>query len=281
MTNSGRVDLHVHTVFSDGDLTPGSLVRQALDHGLVAVAVTDHDTVMGVGPALEVAAGTGLEIVPGVELSSNLGPEEVHVLGYFIDWTDDSLLDALEFFQHRRRERAGEMVQRLHDIGLRVRMDLVLGLAGDGSVGRPHVARALLEQGLTSSFEEAFQKYIGFQGPAYVAKHKLDPAEAFALIRRAGGVAGLAHPGTLRQDERLGQFVSEGMEAIEVWHPRHGVGPVEKYEKFAREHGLVMTGGSDSHGARTGLPNFEEVPVSYASVESLRRIAETRRRTNG
>jgi predicted metal-dependent phosphoesterase TrpH len=276
MTNNGRVDLHVHTVFSDGDLTPESLVRQALDHRLVAVAVTDHDTVMGVGPALEAAAGTGLEIVPGVELSATLGPEEIHVLGYFVDWADASLLDSLRFFQRKRRERAVEMVQRLHDLGLRVRMDRVLDLAGDGSVGRPHVAQALLDDGLTSTFEEAFQKYIGFHGPAYVPKHRLESAEAFSLVRKAGGVAGVAHPGTLRQDDRLEQFVSEGMEAIEVWHPRHGDGPVGRYEEFARKHGLVMTGGSDSHGARTGLPNFDEVPVPYESVESLRRIAQTR-----
>ncbi|MCK4545829.1 MAG: PHP domain-containing protein [Candidatus Eisenbacteria sp.] len=279
MNDSRRVDLHVHTIFSDGDLTPETLVCQALDNDLAAVAVTDHDTVMGVGPVMEAARGTGLEIIAGVELSSSNGSNDIHVLGYLVDCTDDSFLRALALFQRKRSERAIEMVRLLHALGLRVRMDLVLEFAGDGSIGRPHVAQALLEQRLTSSFEEAFRKYIGYGGPAYVEKHRLEPSEAFALIRRAGGVAGVAHPGTLRQDSLLPGFVSDGMEAIEVWHPRHGDGQSEKYGNFAREHGLAMTGGSDSHGVRTGLQNFRPIPVTYEAVRALRRIADSRHHT--
>lgn len=276
MTDNRRVDLHLHTVYSDGDLTPEALVTQAVALDLAAVAVTDHDTVMGVEPVRLAAEGTGVEVIPGVELSASRGLSDIHILGYCIDPTDPSLLRALELFRQKRYERALEMVRRLRQVGLPVRMDLVLGFAGDGSIGRPHVARALLEQRLIRDFEEAFLKYIGYNGPAYVPKHRLEPSEVFDLIRGAGGVAALAHAATLRRDELIPEFVAQGMQAIEVWHPRHEDGVWEHYRHLAEEYGLIMTGGSDSHGRRTGLPNFSEVEVTYASVRALKRAAGMR-----
>jgi len=273
-----RVDLHVHTRYSDGDLTPERLVREALENDVAAVAVTDHDTVMGVEPVLRAAEGTGLEILPGVELSARVDSAEVHVLGFLIDVNHPSLVEWLELFRQKRRERALEMVDRLRSLGLSVQPDLVLRLAGDGSVGRPHVAGALLEQGLIQSFDEAFYKYIGYNGPAHVPKYRLDPGEAFDLIRSAGGVAAVAHPGTLARDHLLPGFVPRGMEALEVWHPRHNDSRTEQYRRFALEHRLAMVGGSDSHGGRTGLANFSRVEATYASVRALKEIVRSRTR---
>jgi predicted metal-dependent phosphoesterase TrpH len=277
MDDRGPVDLHIHTVCSDGALTPQTLVGQALERGLAAVAVTDHDTVMGVEPTIEAARGTGLEVIPGVELSSRLGSEDIHVLGYFVHWTDPALLEALGLFQRKRYERALKMVERLQELGLDVSFDRVLRLAGEGTIGRPHVARALLEERLIGTFEEAFQRYIGYKGPAYVAKHRLEPADAIALIRQAGGVAALAHPGTLARDDLVPVFVSQGLDAIEVWHPMHTVGQLKRYWQCAREHGLIVTGGSDSHGERVGLPDSDASQVTYASVQALRSLANRRR----
>jgi len=276
MDDGGRVDLHVHTRYSDGDLTPEDLVHQALEGGVKAVAVTDHDTVMGVEPVRRAAEATELEIIAGVELSACVDSAEIHVLGFFLDVTNPRLLESLELFRQKRQERALEMVERLQRVGLQVRLDLILQLAGDGSVGRPHVAGALLEQGLIRTFDEAFYRYIGYNGPAYVPKYRLDPEEAFELIRGAGGVAGVAHPGTLNRDHLLPGFVACGMEALEVWHPRHDERRSERYRKFAREHRLAMVGGSDSHGGRTGLANFIPVPVTYTAVRALKDIIHSR-----
>jgi 3',5'-nucleoside bisphosphate phosphatase len=268
---SGQADLHVHSVCSDGDMTPEEIVFEACKLGLAAVAITDHDAIDGVEIAMEAAGSTGLEVVPGVELSTSDGKTDVHVLGYMVDVHDENLLGYIKLFKEARLKRGLEMVERLRGMGLPIDPDILMEIAGGGSVGRPHVAEALRRCGHVESHEEAFRKYIGFESPAYVPKYLLKPQLAFQLIGEAGGIGAIAHPGTLRRDDLITEFASCGMRALEVYHPKHNERSVAYYERLADKLGLVATGGSDSHGRRDGNLLLGTCTAPHSAVEGLRR----------
>jgi len=266
---SGQLDLHIHTTFSDGDMTPEEMVADALEAGLAGIAITDHDEVEGVRAAKEAAGDSGFLVIPGVELSTSDGKNDIHVLGYLVDIDSPELRKYLDIFRDARLKRGIHMVERLREMGVDIKVDSVLEIAGGGAVGRPHIAAALLQNGCVESAEEAFRKYIGFNSQAYVPKYQLKPSDAFRLIRDAGGVGSMSHPGTTRKDELITDFIACGMRALEVYHPKHSASETARYKRLAEKMGLVATGGSDSHGRRNARLHVGACTVPLSTLELL------------
>lgn len=272
-------DLHTHTSASDGALTPSEVVRAAAEAGLTAVAITDHDTMEGVEEALSAGDRIGIEVIGGIEIST-IGPGgvEVHMLGYYLDRNFPSLHELLKHLRESRFDRGRKIVEALNGIGVGVRLERVMEIARGGAVGRPHVARALVEMGAAATIDSAFGKYLVEGAPAFVPRFKVEPAQAVGIIREAGGIAVCAHVAKLNRDELLLELAGEGMRGIEVYHPDHPSVGVRYYNKFAAKHGLIATGGSDAHcftGGKTTLVGC--VTVEYDVVRQLKeRLAADR-----
>lgn len=273
-----RIDLHTHTTASDGLLSAAQLVNLARAAGVGILAVADHDSTDSVDAAIAAGAAAGVAVLPAVELNTDVPGAEVHVLGYLLEYHVPWFQQLLRRLREGRLHRAERMVQKLATLGAPIAMDRVLAFAGGGAVGRPHVARALVEAGWVRETAEAFARYIGRNGPAYVERLKVTPGEAVQIIRRAGGIPVLAHPGWLGNDAMVEDLVGEGLEGIEVFYPDHTPAMVERYLEVARRHGLVVTGGTDFHGAdlATGVPlGSQDVPPEVP--QRLRDRAEGRR----
>jgi len=269
------VDLHVHTTASDGSVTPEEVVKQALHLGLEAVAITDHDTIEGIEPALNAARPAGLEVIPGVELSTVYQDRQVHILGYFVDLHELDFLAQLTFLRSTRLERISRMVQKLKEMGFAITMGQVLAISGSGSVGRPHVARALIELGSVRTIADAFEKYIGKGCPAYVPRFKYAPAMAVRMIRAAGGVPVLAHPGISNCYDLLPGLVAEGLLGLEAYYPGHTWELTAFYCRQARDMGLFVTGGSDYHGpSHKDGGQLGAVTVPYKVVEEMKKCGK-------
>jgi len=267
-----RIDLHTHSLHSDGSHTPAELVAMARAAGVAALALTDHDTIAGL-PELHLAAtspGPTLTIIDGVELSATAGQNDIHILGYFVSSAHEPFCAALQNFQEGRLRRAESMVARLNALGVAITLADVQRHAGGGSLGRPHVALALLEAGYVETFDQAFGRYLGHRGPAFVSKPHFQPEEAVELIRQAGGVSVLAHPGTANRDDLLPRLKAAGLSGIEVWHPKHGPGQVAHYRRIAAEFDLVPSGGSDFHGAKVGDVRIGMSDVPESTLVELR-----------
>lgn len=264
---SGGADLHTHTEVSDGALTPAALVREAVRAGVAVLAVTDHDAVDGAAEARR-EAPEGLTVLTGTELTCSIDGREAHVLAYGVDPEDPALRAALERFRHQREERARAMIARLQERGVAIEYEEVARISGRGTVARPHVAQALLARGAVSTVQEAFTRFLGRHAPAFVPKPALQPREAFDLVRAAGGVSALAHPGTFQRDDLIPRLAAAGLDALEVRHTEHGTALSAHYEKMAHQLNLLPTGGSDFHGtpghrSRIGTP---AVPRAWADA---------------
>ncbi|HEX7879120.1 MAG TPA: PHP domain-containing protein [Candidatus Eisenbacteria bacterium] len=270
-----RIDLHSHSLHSDGSHTPTELVAMARKAGITALALTDHDTVAGLAELHAAAAegGAALTVVDGVELSASAGMNDIHILGYFIDPRQAEFQIALKIFQEGRRNRVITMLEKLKALGVELTLGDVERHAGGGSLGRPHVALALLDAGYIDTFDEAFARYLGHRAPAFVGKPRFAPEEAIALIRAAGGVAVFAHPGTANRDDLIPRLKAAGLSGIEVWHPKHGPGQRAHYLRVAKDFDLVPSGGSDFHGARVGdvVIGMSDVPESTLADLAARR----------
>lgn len=251
-TQARHIDLHLHSTASDGANAPEVVVATAAKAGLRAIALTDHDTVEGIGPARIAAAEANIELVPGVELSAYEGEQETHILGLHIDQLEE-MHDSLEVFRVARRTRAVEIVNRLNELGVRITFDDVLAVAGDAALGRPHVARAMVESGWAMDLRDAFDRYLGAGRPAYLDKRRIGIAEAIELVHRCGGIAVLAHPGPEGSQQRIGAMKEIGMDGIEVIHPSHSTEDRARLLALTTHFGLVPSGGSDSHGSPDGV----------------------------
>ncbi len=274
------VDLHLHTLASDGRLTPTELVRLVARQGLTTVAITDHDTTDGLAEAFEAAREfPGLRIIPGIELSADVPGDEVHVLGYFINSDDAELQSELQRFRAGRVDRARTMVEKLAELGIHVEWERVQHFAGDGAVGRPHIAMALVEAGYCNEPKDAFPEYLGRNGLAYVERVKLTPAEAVGMIRRAGGAAVLAHPAYMNDMEAgIASLSGIGLAGMEVHYAKYRDDTIRQLDRLARQYQLIPCGGSDYHGMGNSdecLPGGNGPPLD--SVEKLEAAAEAAR----
>jgi predicted metal-dependent phosphoesterase TrpH len=260
----GRVDLHVHSTTSDGRLSPAEVIREAAERGLVYIALADHDSVDGIAAAKAAAQSfPGLTVIPGIEISTDIPQGEVHILGYFIDYTDPQLLAQLENFKNSRRRRAQAMVAKLEGLGVHIDWQRVLEIAGTSTIGRPHIAQAMLEKGYIASFKDAFDQYLGHGKPAYVEREKMLPAEAAAIIVKARGLPVLAHPLTSPDPERLIlELKPAGLVGLEAYYKDYTAEEVKRLVGLARRHNLIATGGSDFHG----IEPDEETAIGGAAV---------------
>jgi hypothetical protein len=273
---AAHADLHTHTTASDGTLAPSELVAAAADAGLDILAVSDHDSVEGVPPALDAAERAGITVIPAVELSALDRERDVHLLGYFIRHTDTRFTERLLELRRGRLERAVAMVEALDGAGHAVSLDDVLSHAGDGAVGRSHVARALLGRGSVGSVDEAFRDLIGRDQPFYRRKPLLGPTEVIGIIHAAGGLAVLAHPCVGGVDDLIGDLVAAGLDGVEAYHPEHTRGDTQRMLDAARESGLLVTGGTDYHGPGHPGPPLGTVGPPDADVDRLFEAAGVR-----
>ena len=272
-----KVDLHIHSTASDGRLSPADIVYKAAELGLTVIAIADHDTVDGIVPALVAAKTfTQLKVIPCVEVSTDIPHGEIHVLGYFVDYTNHELKDALEEMRSSRRKRAQGMVAKLQNLGIHIEWQRVQEIAGGDSIGRPHIAQAMLEKGYITSLREAFTKYIGQGGPAYVEREKMTPVEAVELIVRANGLPVLAHPFTVADPEALViELKTAGLVGIEAYYNGYTADETSSLVSLADKHNLVASGGSDYHGLDAdNEAMLGGVDVPMESAERLIALAE-------
>ncbi len=267
-----RADLHIHTTASDGAFTPSQVVRAAAEVGLAAIAITDHDTAAGIDEALAAGEEFGVEVVPGIEISAiHEAGVEAHILGYFINHHDPGFLQWLSVLTDARFERGRRIVERLNEVGVDLDFQRVARIAGGGAVGRPHVAKALIEIGVASSMDCAFGKYLVEGRPGYVPRYKVTPQEAIRMIIGAGGVACCAHVAKLKRDELVVQLIETGLVAVEASHPDHGPTSTKFYKRFAERRGLIATGGSDAHSITPeNHGGIGLVTVPYSVVQDLK-----------
>ena len=268
---AGTVDLHAHSRASDGAFDPAAVVAMASEAGLVALALTDHDTLAGVPAARAAGASLGVRIVAGVELSVTQGSREIHMLGLHIADVD-ALEAALADVRESRRTRAASIVLKLNALGVPITSEAVFREAGDGAVGRPHVARALMAGGWVRDFSEAFDRYLGAGRPANVEKQQITCAEGIRLIHQCGGLAVIAHPGPDGRRELLEPLVALGLDGVEVLHPGHRSEDIARLRALTEFFGLVPSGGSDWHGATAGarVLGAMRVPAAWLTAQDDR-----------
>jgi 3',5'-nucleoside bisphosphate phosphatase len=263
-------DLHLHTNFSDGTFTPEELVLHAQQAGLACIAVTDHDSVEACARAAAACAAVKMEFISGAELTAEHDDTELHVLGYFLDIHNGRLLTEIARFQVVRQNRIHEMVARINELGTPLRAESVFALANCKSPGRPHVARAMVKEGLVKNLDEAFERFLKKGRPAWVPKSKISALEAIELIHQAGGLAVMAHPGLNRTDNIIPALVAAGMDGIECFHTKHSTALSERYLEIADKYHLLVTGGSDCHGFSKGKPLIGTVRLPYEHVEKMK-----------
>ena len=273
-----RVDLHIHTTVSDGCFSPAEIVYKAIDLGLRVISVSDHDTVNGIPEALNSAQDfPGLLVIPGVEISTDVSQGEIHVLGYYIDYKNPQLIAKLEQMRNSRVVRARKMVEKLCALGLKIEWQRVQELASGSTIGRPHVAAALLEKGYIKTFKEAFDRYISRNGPAYVERDKMTPVEAVKLIIEMGGLPVFAHPLTFAEYEKMtGELVNAGLVGIEAYYKGSTLEEIDRMVALSRKFNLIPTGGSDYHGIEIDEVPIGGVEVPMESVERLIKLAKER-----
>lgn len=268
----GRADLHLHTIHSDGALTPRELLAKAKDAGLSIVSITDHDSVSAIVDAIEAGSEIGVEVVPGMELSASYLNSEIHILGYFIDYSNKTLLDTLAIFREKRKQRVERIVNKLNKMNIPLTLESVFANATGDSIGRPHVANAMVSEGHAVSYSQAFNKYLGDGRPAYEKKDGFSPEETIALIEQAGGLSFLAHPGSSLDERFILHLIQAGLDGIEVIHPSHSPELVQYYRSIVNQYYLLECGGSDFHGGlKNDLQLLGSVTIPTTTVDAMRR----------
>ena len=242
------IDLHIHTTASDGSLSPREVVTKAKLLGLSVISITDHDTTDAISEAISVGALLGVEVVPGIEINTEDGAEEVHILGYLIDHNTPWLIEFLSNLKRKREERIYKIAEKLSTLNISIDPEEVLKGVRGATPGRPHVAKVMVDRGYVRSIAEAFEKYLGNQAPAYVPRHHTTPKEAIRVISEVGGVPVLAHPIYLKDQGLIPKLIELGLKGIECWHGEQNGSVSFQYLGLAKGYGLVVTGGSDYHG---------------------------------
>ena len=270
-----RADLHIHTYYSDSSSSPEEVVTQALEAGVECIAITDHDTIDGIEPVRQAAAGKNLEVLNGVELSTEVNGRDVHILAYLFDDKNPAFVSKLTEFQNSRIERAKKIIAKLMTLGVNnISIEEVCAKSRSLSVGRPHIATLLVEKGWVKDSRAAFEKYLAEGQRAYVPKSKQSPADAVKFVHEAGGVAVMAHPMITNKDELIPKLAEAGMDGLEVYYPNCPGNIQHYYEGIARKLNLVMTGGSDAHGKAKNSTWLAKVTVPYEVVEKLKAAAQ-------
>ena len=272
-------DLHLHSHYSDGTFTPEEIVARGRKQGLGALSLTDHDTVEGCEMMASECAKIGLEFVVGTELTSEHEDNELHILAYFVDPKHERLLREIAKFQIVRQERIREMVAKINELGVPLKVEDVFALANCKSPGRPHVARTLVRQRMCRTLDEAFERFLKKGRPAWVPKSKMSSLEAIDLIHQAGGLAVMAHPGLNRSDEVIPDLVAAGLDGIECYHTKHSPTTSKRYLAMVEKYNLLVTGGSDCHGMSKGRPLIGSVRLSREHFDKLKAAATAKKST--
>jgi predicted metal-dependent phosphoesterase TrpH len=269
------VDLHNHTTASDGLLTPAQLVKWGAQKGLVAIGVTDHDTTDGIQGAIEAGRGFGVEIVPGIELSTQIGDNEIHMLGYYIDIHSIEFQEEIEELKEDRYSRSIKMIDKLRQIyKISISLEEVMEKSGNRAIARPHIGRVLVDKGIVKDLNQAFEIYIGNDCPAYVPRKNITPKQGIEIIKKAGGVPVLAHPGLIKNQSLIEDIIHCGIKGIEVYHSKHTSRQSAYLKTIADKNCLIVTGGSDCHGDLIdGKPIIGDIKVGYSVVEKLKNAA--------
>jgi predicted metal-dependent phosphoesterase TrpH len=271
---SDFADLHIHTNISDGTYTPFEAVAKAVQAEIKCIAITDHDAVEGIAPAIESGRAAGVEVIPGIELSCEANGKDIHILGYCFDHTSEKLLGQLKVMQDSRTLRMRNMILKLNDLGFKnISIDDLEAVSGNTSIGRMHLAVLMVNKGIVKNYYEAFDKYLSEGKPVYVDKFYQTPAEAIAMIRDAGGVAVLAHPMITLVDELIPSMVKSGLKGLEVHYHNTTKTMMKFYANLAKKYGLIETGGSDSHGKIREHTDIGTVRIPYGLVERLKEVA--------
>lgn len=267
-------DLHIHSYYSDGAMSPTGIVRAGSEAGLSAISISDHDTVAGQAEAIEAGGAFGIEIITGIEFSVMEKDLDIHILGYCFDLNDAMLSSVLEDLERGRIERAEKIADKLRELSVPVTFDEIMADAGAGTVGRPHVARILLRKGIVAEFQEAFDRFLGYRASCYVPKKVLPLEDVVSIIKESGGVAVWAHPGAyIRKHALVDRIVGCGVEGIEAFHPNHTAEITRLALRETERRGLVYTGGSDYHFDEAKKAGIGEIDVPYDSVTALRTLA--------
>lgn len=267
-------DLHTHTTASDGVCTPSENVRLAHTAGLAAIAITDHDTVSGIEEARLVGERIGIEVVPGVEISTVDQGIDVHILGYYIDHQDAIFKQRLSQLRDTRNHRNDLIISRLNELGIRITMKEVIEhlteqKTEDQTIGRPHIAHVLVARGIVGTVAEAFELYLGTSGAAYVNPPRITPIEAIRWIREAGGKAVLAHPGLYNNEDMVKEIIQHGIDGIEAYHSDHSEDQQTYYDELGQSHGLIITAGSDFHGTKDDITFHGQIGSRRVATQVL------------
>jgi predicted metal-dependent phosphoesterase TrpH len=263
-------DLHIHTNKSDSTLSPEEVIKYAAQSGLNAIAITDHDSIDAIPLVEHYAEKYHIEVIPGVELSTDTNGDEVHILGYYVDYKNEWFLEKLKFFKDARIKRAQQIIEKLNELGFLISFEDVYNLSGEGAVGRMHIARVMLAKQYVSSIGEAFNRFLAKGKRAYVKKYQISPKEAIDIIKKANGISVVAHPQIMNNDSLIPLMVKDGLDGIEVYHTDHTSEATKKYLDIAIKYNLLVTGGSDCHGVGKGKILMGTVKIPYDMVAKIK-----------
>lgn len=269
-TQTYYADLHIHSIYSDGTMTPREILDTCQKSNIRVAAITDHDTVSGIEETLSLARGN-IDVIPAVEMSSNIGDLDIHILGYFIDYCDTKFLEYLDAFKQHRVQRVKKIIEKLYKDGIQLEFEQIKSIANNCSLGRPHIAEVLVENGYVNSINEAFVRYLGYQSPYYEPKKNIHPNEVIHIILENGGIPVVAHPGTINNEQILYDLILAGAMGLEVWHPDHTPRNQQHFFEIALKNGLLMTGGSDCHGRRGSYVSIGMTGCGKTEVERLKK----------
>lgn len=264
-------DLHIHSTESDGTKKPKEVVKLAKENGLSIISLTDHDTVNGISEALTSSKKYNIELIPGIEINSFDGKQDVHILGYFINYKNDEFLQELKRIRNFRVDRAKEIIYKLNKININISLSDVLSFTDLDFIGRPHIARALVKKGYVKTVKEAFDIYIGENCPAYVERYKLHPIKSINIIKDVGGIPVIAHPGLLENKNIINTLRDNGLMGIEVYHSKHSIADIKYFKDYAIDNNLLITGGSDFHGVEVdGKQLLGTIKLDYKYIDKLK-----------